>query len=84
MLSTKVTASTMRITSYTGYCCASIPLSIHVLIKVASQLFLMTPPRILYLCFYFIPIALYILSVGTSDGIHKFNGVIDSAVGADI
>ena len=64
--------------------CASIPLSLHVLIKIASQLFVMTPPHTLYLYFYSIPIGLYILSVDTSDGIHKFNGVIDSAVGADI
>ena len=66
--------------------CASIPLSIHVLNKVASQLFLMMPSHALYLYLYIIPIyiGLYILSVGTSDGIHKFNGIIDSAVGAGI
>ena len=56
--------------------CAPIPLPVHVLIQVASQLFPMTSSHPFDLYFNPIPIRLDVLCMHTGSNIHKLNGVV--------
>ena len=60
--------------------CAPIPLPVHVLIQVASQLFPMTFSHPFDLYFNPIPIRLDVLCMHTGSNIHKLNGVVHCTV----